>query len=184
MSETDDEATPARLFSVPHFVKWVLGLLSLLLLPSANMFTSLIDPKLDYGEFILNLPQRTLVIAKNSGTSTVNILKGNIEMQACRSLYETGGFEPVTRGIVPAGSYSIMITPRPASKDRSVGINDFESTVSTLSIMTPSDQLRFYFVSGVVMLMMVALTLLLAQWSFEDGQSHRPQEALGGNTTS
>jgi hypothetical protein len=161
-----------KLPSIPPVVSWAIALVSLVLLPyNANIFTYLADPQHSYAEFAIRLPGKTLVVAKNSGATKINLLDSIVEMQVCQPFDAEEAFEQRTRGLIPPSSYAVVMVPKGSTAERRVILNDIEIKTSRLRLTTPIEETQYYFAASVVIGVAIMLTTIISRWYFEDALS-------------
>lgn len=161
-----------KLPAIPPVVSWAIALVSLVLLPyNANIFTYLADPQHGYAEFAIHLPNKTVVIAKNSGKAKISLIDALVDMHVCQPVNTEEAYEQRTRGLIPPASYAVLMVPRSEKTERRVVLNDVEMKTSRLRLTTPIEETQYYFAASLVIGMAVMLTTLISRWYFEDALS-------------
>jgi hypothetical protein len=167
----EDAVVATAEWKLPAQWSWAIALLGLVLLPAGSGVLQLLaSPQSTYAEMRLPIAGKVLVVAKNSGTSRVQLISDKFLMHVCSGLGGDFGFIPTTLGTIPPACYSIAIIPATgaAAPSAHVRFDDVEIKPSRLRMMTPLDEMQAAFVSIVVIGGLIWLCLVLHAWWMED----------------
>jgi hypothetical protein len=172
-SRNGSETEPDRILpEIPNEVKWVIMLLVAMIVPQwSRWFTFASKPDQAYAELRLQLPGKTVVIGKNSGTRRVALLAKSFETHICRVIGGRDAFLTHLPGTIPPASYSVAIfstqnSEVPPTKVRLDDDSEFEPP--QLRVTTPLDENQYVFAAIVIMLLFSKLVTRLRDYYRED----------------
>jgi hypothetical protein len=161
-----------RLPEIPADWKWVLMFLVLIILPQkSDWWTFISSPEDAYGEIRLHLPDKTVVIGKNSGSRRVALLAKAFQMHACQLIRGKDAFLAVTPGSIPPSSYSVAVFSASASEAKTIRVrldDDSEFEPQALRITTPVEENQYVMVVIAVIFVAAGVAAVLRDYYRRD----------------